>query len=99
MINKAKKVSTLIFSLLVALIVLIQYIYNTYTTTSSQAKNKQLFTKIIGLPNLALGTNISYIRHNSLHNISSKYSIDGTLRQSALESFVYTSKKGNNAKR
>ena len=52
---------------------------------------KNSFVKITGLPDLALSTESSYIRHRSLSSIGDIYSEDGTLREFSKASFSTTS--------
>ena len=52
---------------------------------------KNSFVKITGLPDLALSTESSYIRHRSLSSIGDIYSEDGTLREFSKASFTTTS--------
>lgn len=58
----------------------------TYLTSkksmSEEMLNKKLdFVKLTGLPDLAISTEATYIRHRSLTNVFSIYKDDGSLRE------------------
>ena len=55
--------------------------------TQEQLKKKRVFTHLTALPDLALSSKNSYIRHRSLSNIFAIYSSDVTLKERDLLSF------------
>ena len=57
------------------------YINNTKTVTNETLNKKLQFVKFVGLPDLAISTEATYIRHRSLSDIFSIYKDDGTLRE------------------
>ena len=62
----------IIFTIFISLFIYLEN--NKYTRQTIQ--NKQLFTSIVGLPDLAISTEANYIRHRSLTNINDIF-IDG----------------------
>lgn len=52
-------------------------------------QNKNHFVQLTLLPDLALCTSSSYIRHRSLTDLFSIYKDDGTLREYDVGSFIY----------
>ena len=76
----------IVFSI-IAVVVYLQYNY-TLTTQSLYQKNK--LVSISTLPDLALSTQTSYIRHRSLSDTFSKYKDDPTLREYFPSTFVYS---------
>lgn len=87
--NKKTKYLFLILSTLVIL-VLIQatYLNTTKSMSSEMLDKKKAFVKAVGLPDLAISTEATYIRHRSLSNLSSIYSDDGTLREYFASSYT-----------
>lgn len=71
-----------IFSGLFSLL-LLESLYLSYENSiSSQALEKKLaFIKLSGLPDLAISTEATYIRHRSLTDVFSIYKDDGSLRE------------------
>ena len=47
------------------------YILNYETTTKNMLKNKAIFVSLVGLPDLAISTEVGYIRHRSLSDTKS----------------------------
>ncbi len=87
------KKSFILFYIICGLIgiVLIQAIYlsNTKSITQELLNKKQTFVKVVGLPDLAICTEASYIRHRSLSDMFSIYTDDGVLREYFPSSFTY----------
>jgi hypothetical protein len=73
------------------LIVVLEVAYLTkYKTMTNDIKTQKItFVKLVGLPDLALGTNDIYIRHRSLANIFDIYPNDSQLREYGKLSFSY----------
>ena len=59
--------------------------------TPDSFMKKNQFVKIIALPDLAISTELSYIRHRSLSDVFSIYSVDGSLREYSKSSYAITS--------
>lgn len=80
--TKKTRYTLYIFSGLVSFL-LLESLYLGYEKfTSAQALEKKLaFIKVSGLPDLAISTEATYIRHRSLADIFSIYKDDGSLRE------------------
>ena len=65
------------------------YLISQKSLSVAQIQKKQAYTALAGLPDLALNTQTSYIRHRSLSSVASIYGIDGNLREFAYATFVY----------
>lgn len=79
-----KKTSSLfyIFSVLVAILIFQTIYLSSEKSMKIATKEKKiLFVKLTGLPDLALSSQNSYIRHRSLSLTSDIYSLDGCLRE------------------
>lgn len=61
--------------------------------TASIKEKKVLFVELTGLPDLALSSNSSYIRHRSLSLASDIYSLDGCLREYDKSTYSITNSK------
>ena len=84
--------------LISTLLILIIYLSNTSSLTEEQIQKKNLFVKLLGLPDLAISTEVGYIRHRSISNFFSSFKDDGTLRENTLSSFTYTQNRSINVK-
>ena len=60
--------------LLITLVVVVSTLDIYYSTSEKTIEKKNLFVKIIGLPDLAISTEARYIRHRSLSDINSIFS-------------------------
>ena len=71
------------FSLIVILLVLAQIIYLSYdkSVNDEVLEKKNSFVSLITLPDLAISTEATYVRHRSLATVFSIYKDDGTLRE------------------
>ena len=94
-----KKKSYYLFVLLSCLSILfisITLYLNTYKSMSMmQYNNKNQYVKLTSLPDLALSTQSSYIRHRSLTDVFSIYQYDGALSEYDITSFTYSLSKIN----
>ena len=72
-----------------ALLLELLFLSLTDTMSSSILKDKQKFVHITALPDLALASSTSYIRHRSLSGVSEVYSYDGSLREFEKESYTF----------
>lgn len=57
------------------------YLSSQKSSTLLKIEKKLAFIKLSGIPDLAIATETTYIRHRSLATISSIYKEDGTLRE------------------
>jgi len=79
----------IISGLLSIAIIQIIYLSTIKSITNQTLNNKRLFVKTVGLPDLAICTEVSYIRHRSLSDIFSIYKDDGSLQEYFPSTFVY----------
>jgi hypothetical protein len=77
-------------SLIIILVGLSIYLYNTKSTTKQTIDKKLTFLKYSTLPDLAICTEASYVRHRSLTNLFSIYKDDGNLREYFPSTFTYS---------
>lgn len=73
----------------VILVIEIFYLYNKESLSEKALKTKKEFVAQVGLSDLAISTEASYIRHRSLSDFFSPYRDDGALRDYFASSFVY----------
>ena len=66
------------------------YIYQTKTATLITNNKKINFTILSGLPDLAISTEATFIRHRSMSDVFSIYKDDGSLREYFPSTFVYS---------
>lgn len=52
--------------------------------------SKEAFVKLTGLPDMAISTEASYVRHRSLSELFSIYKDDGSLREYFPSTYVYS---------
>lgn len=87
------KTPRLLFILLSLLAILVlESIYLSYTKTlseESQTKRKE-FVSISGLPDLAISTEATFIRHRSMSEVFSIYKDDGSLREYFPSTYAYS---------
>ena len=57
------------------------YISSTKTMSKESLDKKREFIKLAGLPDLAISTEATYIRHRSLSKVGTIYKDDGSLRE------------------
>lgn len=81
---------TLFFSLLVVEIV---YIASTKSQTQELLQSKTEAVRYIGLPDLAIATDASFVRHRSISDFFSAHKDDGVLRDYFLSAVIYEEAK------
>ena len=57
------------------------YLSSTKSMTSEMRDKKNIFVGLVGLPDLAISTEATYIRHRSMSDMFSIYKDDPTLRE------------------
>ena len=57
------------------------YINSTKSIDEASLYKKREFVKLSGLPDLAIATEATYIRHRSLNSVGEIYKDDGSLRE------------------
>ncbi|MCF6309581.1 MAG: hypothetical protein L3J19_03770 [Sulfurimonas sp.] len=88
--NKKSKIILYSFmSLSVLLCLEAFYIYSTKSVSSDSLSSKLAFVELVGLPDLAISTEATYVRHRSMSDLFSIYKDDGTLREYFPSTFVY----------
>ncbi len=66
------------------------YLINTKAISPEILNKKLFFIQKTGLPDLAISTEASYIRHRSLSDLFSIYKDDGNLREYFPSTFTYS---------
>ena len=73
--NKKTNFLFIFTTLLLVVLLVVVSVLNIFNTTSKKTiDDKNLFVKVIGLPDLAISTEARYIRHRSLSDINSIFS-------------------------
>ena len=82
----------LFFALVLCCILVFEAIYLSSTKTLNQdTKSKRVeFVSIVGLPDLAISTEATFIRHRSMSDLFSIYKDDGSLREYFPSTYVYS---------
>jgi hypothetical protein len=89
--NKKSKIILYSFIALTALLCIEGfYIRLTKSIDSDSLRSKLAFVELSGLPDLAISTEATYVRHRSMSDIFSIYKDDGSLREYFPSTFVYT---------
>ena len=65
------------------------YMQSTKSINSDMLNSKLAFVEIIGLPDLAISTEATYVRHRSMSDLFSIYKDDGSLREYFPSTFAY----------
>ena len=89
MVKKSIYLFYIIGGLITILIAQTVYLKNTASMTDEMINKKTIFVKATGLPDLAISTEASYIRHRSLSDIFSIYKDDGNLREYFPSTYSY----------
>lgn len=79
------------FALSAVLLTLIAYLHIAKSIGEEALGSKREFVKAVGLPDLSISTEASYIRHRSLSDFFSAYRDDGTLREYFVSTYTYRS--------
>ncbi|WP_373005005.1 hypothetical protein [Sulfurimonas sp.] len=87
---KTPRLLFILFSLVVILMVESIYLSATKTLSQeSQIKRKE-FVSISGLPDLAISTEATFVRHRSMSDMFSIYKDDGSLREYFPSTYTYS---------
>ena len=57
------------------------YLQISKSTSADMLNSKKLFVELVGLPDLAISTEATYVRHRSLSTMFSIFKDDGSLRE------------------
>ncbi|MCD4667552.1 MAG: hypothetical protein K8R44_03010 [Sulfurimonas sp.] len=80
--NKKSYYLSYIFLVLFTLIAIeTLYLMSVKSMSSDLLKKKTAFVELVGLPDLAISTEATYVRHRSVSDMFSIYKDDGTLRE------------------
>ena len=94
--NSKSKTVFLIFTFLISLFAVeILYINQSKTVPRVALDKKLNFVALTGLPDLAISTEVPYIRHRSLATVFSIYPDDTSLREYSYTSFATNNFKSN----
>ena len=84
--------SKYLFFIFIAILILLGselfYLQYTKTLTQDTLEKKKLFVSICGLPDLAISTEATYIRHRTLTNVFAIYKDDASLREYMFSTFT-----------
>ncbi len=87
--NSKSKSVFIIFTFLLSLFTVeILYLTQAKTITAEELNKKIDFVRLTGLPDLAISTEVPYIRHRSLADVFSIYPDDASLREYSYSSFA-----------
>jgi hypothetical protein len=86
--------SHLLFYIFIGVIIFLAieliYLQQSRSMSQKQQEKKEQFVKIAGLPDLAIVTETSTVRHRSMSDLFSIYRDDATLREYFPSTFVYS---------
>jgi len=68
----------------------ISYLYATKSMDRDVLDKKKEFVKSLGIPDLAISTEASYVRHRSLSDLFSIYKDDATLREYFASTYLFS---------
>lgn len=88
--RKSVRLFYLLIGLLLLLVLETVYLLMTQSSDAQKDRQKAQFVTLVGLPDLALVTETSSIRHRSLTDIFSLYREDASLREYFPTTFTYT---------
>jgi len=88
--EKSKLLLYVFLTLIVLLFVEGIYIQSTKSLESDMLNSKVTFINLAGLPDLAISTEATYVRHRSMSELFSIYKDDGTLREYFPSTYVYS---------
>jgi len=77
--KKTKYLSYFLSILTISFIVEIAYVSTQYKFTKEDISTKNNYTKVVGLPDLAISTEAMYIRHRTLSNTFDIFKDDPTI--------------------
>ena len=89
--NKKSKFVFFTFMILLALLFAeTSYIYSSKSMTYEMKKSKENFVNLVGLPDLAISTEASFVRHRSLASMDSIFKDDGSLREYFVSTYAFS---------
>ena len=66
------------------------YLFNTKSMSIDMQSKKESLVAFIGLPDLAISTEATFVRHRSMSDMFSIYKDDGSLREYFPSTYVYS---------
>lgn len=97
--NKKTSITAFVFLILgLAFFSISIYLSNFKSISSESLKKKLSFVSLVNLPDLAISTEATYIRHRSISSVFEIYKDDGSLREYFPSTYVYNSSVKNNIK-
>lgn len=66
------------------------YLESAKSISSDMLNSKMAFVSLVGLPDLAISTEATYVRHRSMSDLFSIYKDDGTLREYFPSTYAYS---------
>ncbi len=93
--KKARLTLLIAFSLSLFVLVELIYISSTKSMNDDMLSKKRTFVSVIGLPDLAISSQDSFVRHRSISDTFSIYANDGTLREYSNTTFAISHKEIN----
>ncbi|MDY0234228.1 MAG: hypothetical protein RBS11_09375 [Sulfurimonas sp.] len=88
--TKTPKVLLSLFALLVFFALETLYIFSTKSLDSESLEKRKELVSIIALPDLAISTEATFIRHRSMSDLFSIYKDDGSLREYFVSTYTYS---------
>ena len=88
--RKSRKLFHLFIGIILFLLVELIYLKQTKEMSLEQHHKKEHFVTIVGLPDLALVTETSSVRHRSMSDLFSIYLYDASLREYFPSTFAYS---------
>ena len=88
--RKSYKLFYLFILLFLLFVMLLVYLHQTKEMGKNQQDKKEKFVSIAGLPDLAIVTETSSVRHRTLSDLFSIYRDDASLREYFPSTFVYS---------
>jgi hypothetical protein len=87
---KTPRLIIFVLVLLILLVVEAVYLYATKSLTQEMKSKRLEFVAKVGLPDLAISTEATFIRHRSMSDLFSIYKDDGSLREYFPSTYVYS---------
>ncbi len=99
--KKSSYVLYIFLGLFVLFTTQVVYLISMKSMSDEMLQKKITFVEVVGLPDLALSTEATYVRHRSLSDVFSIYKDDGSLREyfpstfAISHSHIYNKQKGS----
>ena len=87
---KTPRLIFLLLSLVSVLVIESIYLYETKTISFEVLNKRKDFVFLSGLPDLAISTEATYVRHRSMSDVFSIYKDDGSLREYFPSTYAYS---------